>query len=61
MEFWFLIYLVVGYWAAGVVFYENKIVFHTFGALFFRKLLIAMALGFIVIPIAILKRLLFKR
>lgn len=61
MELLFLVYVAVGYWAAGVVFYENKIVVHTFGALLFRKLCITLFLGFVVIPIAILKRLVFKR
>jgi hypothetical protein len=37
MEILFVVYLIVGYWAAGVVFYENKIVFHKTGELFMRK------------------------
>lgn len=56
-----LVYLALGYWAAGVLFYENKIVIHAFGALFFRKLILGMLLGIIIIPIALLKRLLFRR
>lgn len=56
-----LVYLALGYWAAGVLFYENKIVIHAFGALFFRKLVLGMFLGIIIIPIALLKRLIFKR
>ena len=56
MELLFIIYVIAGYWAAGVVFYENKIVIHTFGALFFRKVMLGMILGFILIPIAIIKR-----
>ena len=56
-----LVYLALGYWAAGVLFYENKIVIHTFGALFLRKLILGMFLGIIIIPIALLKRLVFKR
>lgn len=57
MRLLFFIYVALGYWAAGVVFYENRVVIHTFGALLFRKLCIAIFLGFIIIPIAILKRL----
>lgn len=34
MSILFVIYLVVGYWAVGVVLYENKIVMHTFGTFF---------------------------
>ncbi len=56
-----LVYLALGYWAAGVVFYENKIVFHTFGALFLRKLCLGLFLGIVIIPIAVLKRLFFRR
>lgn len=56
----FLAYLAIGYWAVGVVFYENKVVIHTFGALFLRKLSLALILGIVVIPLAILKCLLFK-
>lgn len=52
-----IIYLVVAYWAAGVVIYENKIVVHSFGQLFLQKLIWGMFLGFILIPVAIIKRL----
>ncbi len=55
-----LIYLVAGYWAAGVVFYENKIIIHAWGMLFFRKVMLGFFLGFILIPIAILKRIIFR-
>jgi hypothetical protein len=61
MELLFLLYLVAGYWAAGVVFYENKVVIHTFGALFMRKLCLGFILGIVIIPVAIIKRFFFKR
>lgn len=62
MEQWvFLIYMALGYWAAGVVFFENKVVIHTFGMLFIRKLCLGFILGIIIIPIALLKRLIFRR
>lgn len=57
----FVIYLVLGYWAAGVCFYENKIVFHAFGQLFLKKLCLGIILGIVIIPIAFLKRLFFRR
>ncbi len=60
MEILLLIYLIVGYWAAGVIFYENKVVIHAFGALFMQKLILGMFLGIILIPAAIIKRILFK-
>ncbi|MGM9652284.1 MAG: hypothetical protein ACI3XP_01460 [Eubacteriales bacterium] len=57
MEILFIIYVIAGYWAAGVVIYENKIVVHAFGQLFMQKLVCGIFLGVILIPIAILKRL----
>lgn len=60
MSILFVIYLVVGYWAVGVVLYENKIVMHTFGTFFLWKLSLAVFLGVILIPIAILKRIFFR-
>lgn len=56
-----LVYAVLGYWAVGVLFYENKIVFHTFGALFLRKLCLGLFLGIVIIPIAILKSVFFRK
>lgn len=61
MELGFLLYLALGYWAAGVVFFENKIVIHAFGALFFKKLCLGLILGIIIIPVAIIKRFVFRR
>lgn len=60
-ELLFIIYLAAGYWAAGVVLYENKVVIHTFGGLFMQKMIWGIVLGVILIPAAIIKRLLFKR
>lgn len=51
----FFIYLIAGYWAAGFVCYRNKIVIHAPGAFFMRKLILGLALGWVLIPIAILK------
>lgn len=56
----FLIYVIAGYWAAGVVLYEGKIVFYSFGQLFMQKLIWGAILGFILIPIAIGKRILMS-
>lgn len=41
----FVIYLVLGYWAAGVCFYENKIVFHAFGQLFLKNCVLVLFLA----------------
>lgn len=56
-----ILYVIAGYWAAGVVLYENKIVIHSFGMLFLQKLCLGIFLGLILIPIAILKRIFVRR
>lgn len=60
MELLIIAYLAAGYWAAGVVFYENKVVIHTFGGLFMQKLAWGAVLGIVLIPLAVIKRLLKK-
>lgn len=55
-----LIYLIAGYWAAGVVFFENKVVIHSFGQLFLRKVILGFLLGIVIIPMAIFKRIFSK-
>lgn len=60
MSILFIVYLIAGYWAVGVVLYKNKIVMHTFGTFFLWKLSLAVFLGVILIPIAILKRIFFR-
>lgn len=61
IEILIIVYVIAGFWAAGVVLYENKIVVAVPGALFIRKLLFGILLGWIFIPIAIFKRLTKKR
>ncbi len=51
-----IIYLILGYWATGVTIYANKIVFHRFGELFLMRLMLGMFLGWILIPVALIKR-----
>lgn len=53
----YIIYAALGYWAAGVVLYENKIIITTSSNLFTRKLIYGILLGWLFIPIAIIKRL----
>lgn len=54
-----LLYAVVGYWATNKVIYEGKVVFYSDGMqLFIKKLVYAIFLGWILIPIAIIKCLL---
>lgn len=61
MELLIIAYLIVGYWAAGVMLFEHKVVIHSFGGLFMQKMIWGMVLGIILIPAAMIKRLLFKR
>lgn len=57
----FVIYAALGYWATGVTIYANKIVFHRFGELFLMRLILGTMFGFVLIPVAIIKKLLFGR
>ncbi len=52
----FIIYAALGFWAAGVVLYENKIIITTSSELFTRKLVYGILFGWLFIPIAIIKR-----
>ena len=56
----FILYLAAGYWAAGVVLFENKIVIHSFGALFLKKATLGFIAGIVLIPLAIIKRLFLR-
>lgn len=55
------LYVYAGYWAYGVVFYEGKIVFHEPGKLFTTKLANGIFMGWLWIPIALLKRLFIRK
>ncbi len=57
----FIVYAVIAYWAAGVVIYENKVIIHTFGTYFIQRLCYGIFFGIILIPVAIIKRLLSNR
>ena len=52
-----LIYWALGYWAAGVCFFEGKtVVYSGLGTLFIYKLVLELFLGIVLIPLAIIKR-----
>ena len=52
----------VGYWAVGETIYKNKILFSTqTGGIFIEKLVSALMLGWICIPVAIIKLIFFRR
>lgn len=51
-----LIYLALSYWAVGKVIYADKVVLYSSWTAFFaKKMAIGLLLGWILIPIAILK------
>ena len=58
MEILVIIYLILGYWATGETICKNKVyIEYKFGALFMHRLMYGAILGFILIPIAIIKKL----
>ena len=50
-----IIYMAAGYWAMGKTIYANKIRIGTLGNLFVQRLIWGKLLGFILIPVAIIK------
>lgn len=55
-----ILYFVAGYWAVGQTIYANKVVVYTGNALFLRKMSLGFAFGWILIPIAIIKKIFLK-
>lgn len=54
-----LAYAVLGYWAAGKTVYANKIRFGTWNDLVLSRLIVGCLLGWILIPIALIKKFFF--
>ena len=50
-----IVYMIAGYWAMGKTIYANKIRIGTWKNLFLTRLCLGVILGFILIPIAIIK------
>lgn len=55
MEILIVLYICLGYWATGKTIYANKIVFHRFGELFISRVIFATLLGWILIPLALIR------
>lgn len=55
-----VIYWSVGYWAVGEIFYANKIVIYSGNTLFIKKAIIGLSFGWLLIPIAIIKKILIR-
>ena len=54
MEILLILYMVLGYWAAGKVVYRNYIMIGTMSNIITRKVIVGFLFGWILIPIAIL-------
>lgn len=52
----FIIYLVLGYWATGETLFKNKILIGTPGKVSEERLLFGALLGWILIPVAIIRK-----
>lgn len=50
-----VVYMAAGYWAVGKTIYANKIRIGTLGNLFVQRVIWGTLLGFILIPVAIIK------
>lgn len=62
MEMLFVIYLVLGYWAVGKTLHANRVIITSnMGTYFVKRLATAYIIGFILIPIAIVKEFVVKK
>lgn len=59
MELLVILYIILGYWAAGKTVYANKIVFYS-GIIHMNRVFVGFFLGWLLIPIALLKTLFGK-
>lgn len=50
-----VIYLILGYWATGKTIYANRIMIGTWQGIFFQRIAAGLLLGWILIPIAIIR------
>ena len=54
------IYLAAGYWATGQTIYANKILIGAASDIFLQRVILGAIFGFVLIPIAIIKNILFR-
>ena len=55
-----ILYGAAGYWAVGQVLYPNTVIVFNPGAFRRKKLFLGVLFGYVFIPIAIVKKILFK-
>ncbi len=56
-----IVYWVAGYWATGQTIYANKIVIYSGNTLLLQRAALGLFFGWILIPVAVLKKVLLKR
>lgn len=56
-----IIYMILGYWAAGRTVYKNQILIGTTTSIIMRKVITGLFLGWILIPMAIVSIFLSKK
>lgn len=55
MEILFIIYMIAGYWATGKTIYANSVLIGTSTSIFMRRMCMGVILGWILIPVALIK------
>jgi len=50
-----IIYLIAGYWAIGKTLYANKIVYGSWDGILMQRVVLGFVLGWLLIPVAIIK------
>lgn len=55
-----IIYLILGYWSTGRTIYRNRILIGTAEGIFLERVIMGFLLGWILIPIAIIRLLIGK-
>ena len=55
-----ILYIVLGYWSVGQTVYANKIIIGPMGTLWIKRFILGFMFGWILIPVALIKRWIFR-
>ena len=55
-----ILYIILGYWSVGQTIYANKIIIGPMGTLWIKRFILGFMFGWILIPVAIIKCLIFR-
>ena len=55
-----ILYIVLGYWSVGQTIYANKIIIGPMGTLWIKRFILGFMFGWVLIPVAIIKCLIFR-